>query len=190
VLTVKRVASYLQPDPRLPNEQRNEDLTATIVVNMRPDPWVGGYTDGWDPADPNSVSSRYTVLRTWGASKEFGNCTASISTKSSGTWEFRDHPTAPEDENSITGFVDKASGMSGFSIVVHYPYTVTEDICNLLTEPNIGVHDAFICFDTTYTEVQGGPDTIAVHCSSNAPAMGYSLTTETIDGTLYLQDGG
>jgi hypothetical protein len=189
VLTVERTASYLQLEPLLPDERHDEHLTATIVVNMRPDPWIGGYTDAYDPADPaGSRSSTYTISRTTGASKQMGDCTSSFSTKSVGTWQFKDHPTGADFENGITGFVDRASGTAGFSIVVHYPYEVTENICNIVIPADKGVHDAFICLDARLVEVDGGPDRVEVHCSSDDPAMGYSKTEFTIDGTLILAD--
>ncbi len=189
VLTITRESSYLQLDPRLPAERRDEHLTATIVVNMRPDLWAGGYTDGWDPSDPKGTrSSTYTITRTEGASKTLGDCTASYSTASSGTWKFTDQPTNPPADNGITGFVDRASGLAGFSIVVHYPYRVTEDICNYITPANTGVHDAYICLDAHLEEVANGPDLVKVHCESDTPDMGYSKTHFVMDGTLTLLD--
>jgi hypothetical protein len=187
-LTIERTASFLQLDPRLPYERHSEDLSATIVVSMRPDPDTAGYTDSHDPADPASIGSSYSITRETSAEKRLGDCTSSYSTESSGTWQFADRPAGADWENGITGFIDRASGTAGISIVVHYPAEVVENVCNYVVPDDTSVHDAFVCLDARLVEVDGGPDRIEVHCSSDEPAMGYSKTTLTIEGTLTLND--
>ena len=190
-ITIQRDGIYNSVDG--PQTTQSEHLTATIAVDMisDPDPFGGGgYIDD---------RSKFSIQRTTLASKVMGDCTSTFATKSDGTWAFTDHPVGTEWENGITGFVEPTLGVVVLAIVVHYPYVVTEDACNLVPNVNVGVHDAFACegdsgmfggfLEGKITEVEDGPDEVTFSCTMvDENEGGWTRLTTTVTGTLTLAD--
>lgn len=188
-ITITREGIYNSVDG--PATMRSEHLTATLAVDMisDPDPFGGGgYID---------AGSTYTIQRTTLESRQMGDCVSTYGTKSDGTWKFTDHPAGAEWENNITGFIEPSLELALFAVVAHYPYSVTEDACNLYPSPNLGVHDAFGCkppggfgggLEGRYIEVEDGPDRIEFSCTEVLEGGGWTTLTTTVTGSLTVKD--
>lgn len=185
-ITIARTSAYNEADG--PMWTRDEQMTATIVVDMEPDPdpfGGGGYID---------FGSTYTVVRTTLERRQMGDCTASYGTKTNGTWDFSSQPV-PESGNNLTGFVDRDLDIVLLSILITYPFTATEDICNLYTAPNIGAFDTFNCgvyfgagVEGNLVEVEDGPDRVNFNCTNDLPGMGWTTQQLVVTGSLTLAD--
>jgi hypothetical protein len=189
-LTITRTSVYNNAQGE-PMWTRDEKLTATITVGMSadPDPFSGG---GYIDAESSYQISRTTLER-----RQMGDCTASYGTKTNGSWLFTDQPVGADWENNITGFVDYDLEIVMLAIVVHYPYEATEDVCNMYTGTNEGVHDFFACTGADgfgggitgkITEIDNAPDTVTFSCRQQGPAMDYTQQTISVSGTLTLAD--